>query len=286
MPNIDIKKNISLAKISYYKIGGTSDYYVEVKNPEQLKEVFAFCKQKRIPYYIVGNTSNVLFDDKGFRGLIIKLISSNKIKIENPLKVFAGELLHNIVIKTTAKGYGGLEKLAGIPASVGGAVIMNAGAFGKTIGEAVKKVEALSPQGKIILYQKNKLGFGYRKSRFSDSRDVVLSVEFELHKDDPKKLKSTVKEILERRKEKQPLDYPSCGSVFKNPERNYAAKLIEEAGLKGFSVGNAMVSSKHANFIVNTGKATSKDVKELVKYIQNEVKAKFNIDLEQEVIFV
>jgi len=284
---MDIKKNIKLSQISYYKIGGIADYFVDVSEVKELRKALSFCKENNIRYYIIGSSSNILFDDDGYRGMVIRFTSpKNKIEIMNPIKVFAGESLSNLIFKLADTGYCGIEKLAGIPGTVGGAIKMNAGSYGQQMQDIVKSVDVLNEKGEVVSYNNKEIGFGYRKSRFQGSKEIILYGELEFREDDFEKIQSRIREALKERTKKQPLDCPSCGSIFKNPYPRYAAKLIEKAQLKGFSVGGAAVSDKHANFIINKGNATSRDVKKIIKHIQRTISKKFGVELEKELIFI
>ena len=215
------------------------------------------------------------------------MVASKEIDIiDDSSEVFAGENLIDLVRKMVNLGYGGMECLAGVPGTLGGAIVMNAGAYGQEIKEVLKSVKSLTEDGQLKDYSVEELELGYRTSIFKSNNEIVVSATFDLLSDEKDLLKKRMSECLKKRKEKQPLNFPSCGSVFKRPEGNYAGTLIEQAGLKGFSIGGAKVSEKHANFIVNTGKATSADVKDLINHIQNVVKDKSGIFLEREVLYI
>jgi len=307
---MEIRKNVSLKAYSTFKIGGRAKYFTVVKNTEEISKAISLAKEKKIPFFILGGGSNVLFSDNGFEGLVIKIQNSNlKIQNENSkLKIIcgAGFPLMKLVFKSSEIGATGLENLAGIPGTLGGAIWGNAGAFGREIGDLVEKVKILevgSSKIKIKELKNKDCEFGYRDSIFKKKKNcIILEATLRLKKGNKKEIEEKIKEILKLRKEKQPLEFPSAGSVFKNiPAKNLPKKikekfkdkikngflsagiLIDMAGLKGYRIGGAKISQKHANFIVNLGKAKAKEVLELIKLIKREVKRKFGVKLKEEI---
>lgn len=264
-----------------YKTGGPAKYFAEPKNNAELEYVWDFVKEKNTKYIVIGNGTNILFDDEGYDGLVISLRKLNKYIILDGEEVYvgAGILLDDLVRYTITNSLAGLERLSGIPGTIGGAIYMNAGAFDSEIKDVVESVEVFK-EGKFVHLSKEEITFSYRKSSITD--EIVTSVILRLSysKDDLFKIRN---DILGRRDEKQPLEYPSCGSVFKRPPGTYAGKLIEECGLKGFTIGGAKVSEKHSNFIINFDNATSKDIKDLIFYVKNVVYEKTGVMLEEEV---
>jgi len=306
---LKIREKVLLKDYTTFKIGGPARYFFVAKNKEDLKNAILWAKKKRLPFFILGVGSNVLFSDKGFNGLVIKL-QNTQYEIRNTKVVAeAGVPLQKLVLETAKKGLSGLENLAGIPGTLGGAIWGNAGAFGREIGDLVEEVKILQiANGKlqIVNFKKEDCKFGYRESIFKRKENwIILEAILRLKKGRKKEIEEKIKEILRLRKEKQPLEFPSAGSVFKNVPIEKVPKeirekfkekikngflpagvLIEAVGLKGFQIGGAKISEKHANFIVNVGGAKASDVKELIKKIKKEVKKKFKIQLEEEIKLV
>jgi UDP-N-acetylmuramate dehydrogenase len=306
---LKIRENVLLRDYTTFKIGGPARYFFVAKSREDLKNAILWAKKKKLPFFILGGGSNVLFSDKGFKGLIIKMQNS-KCKIKNTKIVAeAGVPLQKLVLETAKKGLSGLENLAGIPGTLGGAIWGNAGAFGREIGDLVEEVKVLdvgSSKLEVKRLKNKDCKFGYRESIFKRRKNwIILEATLKLKKGKRKEIEEKIKEILRLRKEKQPLEFPSAGSVFKNVPIKKVSKrirerfrekikdgflpagvLIEAAGLKGFQIGGAKISEKHANFIVNVGEAKASDVKELIEKIKKEVKKKFKIQLEEEIKLV
>lgn len=276
-----ILKNEPLRKHTTMGIGGNADYFVKVNSLKGLKEVTEYALNRKIKTFVIGNGSNLIVSDSGFRGIIISIKNLNRIYVTGSrARVFAGADLNKTINYLENKGLYGLESFCGIPSSVGGAVTMNAGAFGKRIGDFILSVETLA-DGKLNKYDKEDCRFGYRKSRFITGKETVYAVTFVLSD----KKSETKAEILKKRAEKQPKGR-TCGSVFKNPDGDFAGRLIEEAGLKGEKIGGAQISVKHANFIINDGSATARDVVSLIKLAKKRVKELFGVDLKEEVRYL
>ena len=283
-----ILENEDLAKHTTYKVGGNAKLFVYPKNREKLVLLLKELKSKKIKYKILGNGSNTLFSDKEYDGVIIKLDSFDKITyFRNLVKAEAGVNLIKLSYQTIKRGLAGLEFASGIPGTVGGAIFMNAGAYKSDMGYVTKSIEVLTPKFEIITMTNKELNFHYRTSFLQKhSGYICLEATFELRKNDKDVLQEIVEDRKKRRLESQPLEYPSAGSVFRNPEGNFAGKLIEDLGYKGYTVGGAKVSEKHANFIINNGNAKAEDIKNIIEKLQKEVKEKYNIDLKCEQEFV
>ncbi len=279
-----------MAKHTSFKIGGPADVFIKVDNIEELKEILDLSKKNQIPLTIIGNGSNLLVTDKGIRGITAKLnLKDIEIKNENNkqiIKVEAGVPVGLLAQKLLKEEITGFEELSGIPGTIGGAVIMNAGAHGKELKDILKKVTAMDYNGNIHEFTNEECLFSYRNSRFQKEKYIILQATLELEKGNSTEIKEKMDEYMQFRKEKQPIEYPNAGSTFKRGEDFVTAKLIDEAGLKGYKVGGAQVSEKHAGFIVNVDNATAKDVIELTDYIKEKIEEKFGkkINLEIQII--
>lgn len=285
---MEIRENVELKKHCSYGVGGPARYYAEPTSTSELSELITEFHEKDIPLFILGKGSNILMSDAGFDGAVINLSEMKEISIsENTVTAQAGALLTKTVMKAVTLGLAGMEDLAGIPGTVGGGVLMNAGAYSQTISDTLVSVTWLDMEsGEIITSPKEELTFSYRTSSFKNRSAVILSAQFSLTEGDPAALRETVMAIQEKRRAMQPLNFPSCGSVFKRPPGNYAGALIEAAGLKGFSVGGAQVSEKHANFIINQNHATAEDIRSCISEVRKAVHGHSGILLEPEVIFI
>lgn len=277
-----------LSRHTTFKIGGNAQMFVIVNNIEQLSAVLSACKQHDIPLFILGKGSNLLISDNGMSGVVLTLDGEFKnISVkENKITCGAGVNLSKLCTTALSNSLSGLEFAYGIPGSVGGAVYMNAGAYGGEMKDVVESVTHITKDGEIKTLSKDELDFSYRHSVYKDTGDIILSATFALSNAHECDIKDKMDDFMNRRKSKQPLEYPSAGSVFKRPQGNYAGTLIEQCGLKGTSVGGASVSQKHAGFIINTGGATCKDVLDLVKLVQDTVKEKTGYFLEREIIHI
>jgi len=276
--------NESLKKHTTYGIGGPADLMIFPKSKQDLIKVIEIINENKIQLTILGSGSNVLVSDNGIRGAVISLKNSlKKIEVDNNiLYAECGTMLGKIVKHTVKNNLIGLENLNGVPGTLGGALIMNAGAWGGEISENLIHVEVINSKSEIQKIQKKDLNFSYRQSSFNKD-DILLSAKFNLKKADKDIIKENFIEAQSGRKKSQPLNKRSAGSLFKNPKNNSAGKLLDEAGLKGFSIGDAKISEKHANFFINDGDATSKDMLMLIKKAHKEVKDKFNVNLSLEV---
>lgn len=268
-----------------FKVGGPADILVTPQSKEQLIKILDYCKSNSIPFYIVGNGTNLIVRDKGIRGVVIKLFNNlNDIKVEgNVICAQSGALLSRIAYTAYENGLSGFEFAHGIPGTLGGAVAMNAGAYGGEIKDVVIKTDIVTEDGKVITLRDEEHQFSYRDSYIQRNHGVVLRSWIKLKSDSKEEIKARMDELLKRRKDKQPLEMPSAGSTFKRPEGHFAGKLIEDCELKGFTLGGAQVSTKHCGFVVNAGNATAEDILNLIKYIQKNIKDKFDVDLETEV---
>ena len=268
-----------------FRIGGPADCLILPASMEDVAFVFQCLKRYDIPFVILGNGSNVLVLDKGIRGVVIKFNSpiSAIRKKKNTLTAGAGALLRDVSGFAAENSLSGMEFACGIPGSIGGAVFMNAGAYDGEMKNIVSAVRAISPKGEIVQFAANELDFGYRHSIFQENGCAICEVDLTLTPGNAEEIKEKIAGFTERRESKQPLEMPSAGSTFKRPEGHYAGTLIEQTGLKGFTVGGAQVSDKHAGFVVNAGDATAKDVLELIRQVQDRVFEKHHVKLFPEV---
>jgi UDP-N-acetylmuramate dehydrogenase len=271
-----------------FRVGGQAEALYEAVDLEVLKRVLAYLDKEHIPYLVVGRGSNILVKDNGLEGLVI-LLGGSLARVEeketDDISVLAGAGLHLVELLSYCRssGLGGLEFLSGIPGTVGGAVVMNAGAFGEEIASRVKEIHVVNTRGDLIIRDRSsELEFSYRKLNM-EKGSVIVRVLFRLTSEAEGTVAKRISDYLKRKKESQPLEYPSAGSVFKNPPDDYAGRLIEKAGLKGKKIGGAMISEKHANFIVNTGGAKAKDILDLMYLAQETVKKETGIQLEPEI---
>lgn len=279
-----ILENQSLRQHNTFRTGGMAKYFTEPLNTEDILEAIRFAKENRLKYMIVGNGSNLLFSDEGYDGLIIKTSKLKGIERDGEtLKVYSGELTPSVGAFAARNGLTGFEPLSGIPGSIGGGIYMNCGAYGTEIGNLISKVCFLYTDGEIKIFDRSELDFSYRSSSFQHMDGVILWAELKLSEGDRSQIDEHMKDYAQRRKDKQPLEYPSAGSTFKRPEGHFAAKLIDDCGLKGLSVGGAEVSEKHAGFIINKKDATTKDIIELIEKVRKIVFEKTGVTLECEV---
>ena len=292
----DIKKlhvgkvvtNVLMKDYTTYKVGGSIICMVYPEDEESLIKLMHYLKEKKIKHKILGNGSNVIFNDKDYDGVIVKLDNFNNLKIiNNTIIVGAGYMLNKLALRVSRLGFTGMEFATGIPGTVGGAVFMNAGAYKSDMGYIVRSVKVLTPNLNIITMYNNELDFHYRTSYLQKNPGYVcLEATIVLKKGNPDDIIELINSRKQRRLESQPLEYPSAGSVFRNPEGDFAGRLIEEIGYKGKKIGGAQVSEKHANFIINSGNATGEDIKKLILEIKEKIKKKYKIDLKVEQEFV
>ena len=268
-----------------FRAGGTAKYYVIPDEYKKVRDVLRLCVEENIPYYVIGNGSNLLVQDDGFDGVIIE-IDSELAKIEingNEIVAKAGAKLSKIAVKALNESLTGFEFAHGIPGNLGGAVTMNAGAYGGEMKDVLKWVKVLDNNGEMKTLKAEELELGYRTSIIVKEKMIVLEACIELHEGNRDEIEMHMKELMAKRKEKQPLEYPSAGSTFKRPEGYFAGKLIQDAGLKGYRVGGAMVSEKHSGFVINYDNATATDIINLMKDVRKKVYEEFQVTLEPEV---
>lgn len=287
LPPQSVSMNEPMRNHTTFKIGGPADLLVTPQNIGELKTTLQYCCRHKVPYLVFGAGSNLLVHDKGIRGVAIKISQLKSIKVTGQeVYAEAGILLSDLAYKVATFNLAGLEFAEGIPGSLGGAVVMNAGAYDGEMAQVVQEVEAISPDGNTITFLRSQLDYGYRHSIFQHNRHIVIAARLRLKSDNASDVMARMKVFSERRWEKQPLEYPSAGSVFRRPPGHFVGPMIEEMGLKGHSVGGAQVSAKHAGFIINTGQATAQDVLQLIAVIQAAVKDKYGILLQPEIRIV
>lgn len=284
-----IERDISLDRFTTYRVGGIAAAIVYPKNVDNLKKLLEKIKSNNIPYKILGFGSNLLFSSKRYEGILIKLDEFDDVEFfsSTKVRVGAGYSLAKLSMQAAKKGLAGLEFAAGIPGTIGGAVFMNAGAYKSDMGYIVQDVTVLTPELKIIKLENREMNFHYRSSFLQTHPGYIcLEAVLRLDKGDKTAIEEVIRDRRKRRMESQPLNYPSAGSVFRNPEGMFAGKLIEDLGLKGFQIGGAMVSEKHANFIINYDHACSEDIKNLIDYVREKVKKEYQVELKVEQEFV
>src|SRR6056297_476849 len=270
---------------TYFKTGGQAELFIETETLKELKGSLKILKENKYPYYIIGNGTNILVSDDGYNGAVVKIGNKlNSISIKgNIVEAGAGTLLSSLSKAACKEGLRGLEFASGIPGFVGGAVAMNAGAYHGEMKDIIDYVVCLDKDNNIIKYNNDEMNFRYRKSRVKDENLIVLEIGLELEKGDKKEIKERIELLTRLRTEKQPVEMPSAGSTFKRPGEGFAAKLIEDAGLKGLKYGDAMVSDKHSGFIVNCGNSTTAEILTLMKLVREKVYETYNVELEPEV---
>lgn len=284
LQGIEIYFNEPLSKYTNTKTGGPADILALPKSIEEVKQVIQWTNDHDTALTVLGNASNLIVKDGGIRGVVMILTQLNEIKvINNQILAQSGALLVDVAQVAGQESLTGMEPLSGIPGSVGGAVFMNAGAYGGEIAQVVKSVLVIDRQGQLKTYRGNELRFGYRHSRLQDEDEIVLQATFELSYGNQTEIINYMREYSFLRASKQPLEYPSCGSVFKRPQGHYTGKLIHDAGLQGFQIGGAQVSKKHAGFIVNVDHATATDYQNVIRHVQTVIKDEFDVELETEV---
>lgn len=286
-----VKINEPMSKHTTFKLGGVADVLVMPENVEELISVLSYAKEKSIPVTVIGNGSKVLVLDGGIRGMVIKLASKfAKVEFDGErVTALAGVTLPYLARLAKTHALSGLEFACGIPAALGGAVFQNAGAYDGDMSKVVEEVTYLDENLNLVTKKNNELNFGYRNSFFKENKSegyVIVSAVLRLNKADVEDIESKMRENTEKRASKQPLEYPNAGSVFKRPEGYFVGKLIDDAGLKGKTIGGAQISEKHSGFIVNKGGAVSKDVVDLINYVKDEVLKKFGVKLEEEIIIM
>ena len=271
-----------------FRVGGEAKCMIMIQQEEELAGLISYLNQIEQEYFILGNGSNLLVSDRGYDGVVLKFDGPmEQIAVEGTcITAKAGALLSKVAAVAKEKSLTGLEFAAGIPGSIGGGVVMNAGAYGGEMQQIVETVRVMDRDGQIITLDNDTMEFGYRTSIIKNRPFIVLEVMLQLAEGDREQIGAKMEELNKLRRSKQPLEYPSAGSTFKRPEGYYAGKLIMDAGLRGYRIGGAQVADKHCGFIINTGKATAADVKEVIEEVQERVKERFHVSLESEVVFL
>ena len=271
-----------------FRVGGKADAFLSVSNEEQLQKAVLLCKEYKVPFLILGNGSNLLVSDAGYRGMVI-LVGKDMADIcvdGSRITAAAGATLASVAQTAARHCLGGMEFASGIPGTIGGAIVMNAGAYDGEMKMVVDEVRVLTQDGEVLTLSNEELEFGYRTSRVKKEKLIVLSVTLLLQHQEKELIVDKMNDFAARRREKQPLEFPSAGSTFKRPEGMFAGKLIMDAGLRGYTVGDAQVSEKHCGFVINKGNATAKEISRLILDVQEKVKESFGVSLETEVIFI
>lgn len=286
VPEEDILENEPMSRHTTFRVGGKAACFIKISNTEQLKRLIPYFKAVEIPYFILGNGSNLLVGDHGYDGVILQLKEKfNRIETEGSLlRAQAGALLSQAAQCALEHSLAGFAFASGIPGTVGGGVMMNAGAYGGEMKQIVEEVTVLDENGEVLVLDNETMEFGYRTSIIKNRHFTVLEVTFRLKEGNREEIRREMDELSAKRREKQPLNFPSAGSTFKRPEGYFAGKLIMDAGLRGYSIGGAAVSEKHCGFVINKGNATAIDVSEVIAEVQERVKDKFGVTLECEVI--
>lgn len=277
-----------MSRHTTFRIGGPADFFLVPENADEIRRIIAVCKEKNVPYFILGNGSNLLVSDRGYRGVVIQLDRNfGEVKVEGTeIHASAGALLSTIAVAARRASLTGFEFAGGIPGTLGGAVVMNAGAYGGEMKDVLRKVMVMDQSGKVFEILAEELQMGYRTSIIKTAGYIVLGAVLSLKEGNLEEIKMLTRKLSEQRTSKQPLEYPSAGSTFKRPEGYFAGKLIMDSGLRGYRVGGAQVSEKHCGFVINTGDATAEDVRSLMKHVTEIVYAKFGVTLEPEVKFL
>jgi UDP-N-acetylmuramate dehydrogenase len=288
IPGLKVKVSEPLARYTSMKIGGPADFFVEVENQAALSQLLSFLSQHGMPSCLLGNGSNVLISDFGVEGVVVHLVGDFKRAEwhdqgnDSWVEVGAAHAVTQLVREAARRGYGGLEFAEGIPGTVGGALVMNAGAYGSEFEKVVDLVQGMNGEGTPIQFTREEMKFSYRDSHLP-AGTVVTRLRLHLDREEPSRVSSKVRELVTKRKSSQPSGYPNSGSMFRNPTGDYAGRLVEAAGLKEKQIGRAQISAKHGNFIVNLGGASAKDIRQLMELARAEVQAKFGVDLIPEV---
>ena len=285
MSEEQVKTEEPMKNHTTFRVGGPAEFFVMPRTAEEVKKVIDLCRRESFPYYIIGNGSNLLVSDQGYRGVVLQIYKEmSYIEVEeNVVVAQAGALLSAIANKALENGLTGFEFAAGIPGTLGGACVMNAGAYGGEMKDVLEEVTVLTEEGEVLIIPKENLELGYRTSIIARKGYIVLEARIQLRGGEKEAIKSLMEELKDKRVSKQPLEYPSAGSTFKRPEGYFAGKLIQDAGLRGFSVGGAQVSEKHCGFVINRENATAADVAELMRQVSARVEEEFGVKLEPEV---
>lgn len=288
VPSENIFYKEPMGKHITFRVGGEADCLIEIADPAWLPPLLSYLKKIELPYFIMGNGSNLLVGDKGYRGIVLRIATGlSGIRVEGSrVTAQAGAYLAQVSRIAAEHGLTGLEFAAGIPGTVGGGVAMNAGAYDGELRQVVESVTVLDGEGNVLTLNNETMEFGYRTSVIRRYPLIVTECSFLLKEGDPAAIREKMEDFQKRRREKQPLEFPSAGSTFKRPEGYFAGKLIMDAGLKGFTVGGAQVSEKHCGFVINRGDATAAEIREVIRHVQETVEQQFSVRLEPEVIFL
>ncbi len=279
-----IQYNVPMSKYTSFKVGGPAECLIKIETLEELKQILEIAQNNNIKTTIIGNGSNILVKDKGIKGIVLKIeIKKFELSKENELIVGSGNKLGEIAQKLAKEEITGFEFASGIPGTVGGAIRMNAGAHGSEMKDVVKTITYINKNGKINTIENSQAEFEYRKSIFSRNDFIIIEAKMQFSKGNKEEIQAKMQEYLTYRKEKQPIEYPSAGSTFKRGKDFITAKLIDECGLKGYKIGGAQISEKHAGFIINTGNATAEDILRLIEYTKKQVYDKFGKEIEPEI---
>lgn len=286
LPTENIFLNEPMSKHTTFRIGGNADCLLQIENAEQLSKVKNYLRKLEMPYFVLGNGSNLLVSDEGYRGVILAVAEKmSEVTVEgNTIIAQAGAPMSKIARVALENGLTGFEFASGIPGTIGGGVVMNAGAYDGELKQVVTYVKVVDAEGNFLELDNDDMEFGYRTSAIKHSGFTAVEVRICLQPGDAEAIKTKMDELAAKRREKQPLDFPSAGSTFKRPEGHFAGALIMNAGLRGYQIGGAQVSEKHCGFVINKGGATAEDVEAVIAHVQEEVKEKFGVDLEPEVI--
>lgn len=277
-----------MSRHTTFRVGGEAESVILIENEEEIRKLVPYFERIGQEFFILGNGSNLLVGDKGYRGIVLKLGDGmKKITVQGErMRVQAGALLSGAAAAARDAGLTGFEFAAGIPGSVGGGIVMNAGAYDGEMKQITESVRVMDNEGEILTLDNDTMEFGYRTSVVKNRHFIVLEAVFKLQKGNKEEIQAKMYELMERRKSKQPLNYPSAGSTFKRPEGYYAGKLIMDSGMRGYRIGGAQVSDKHCGFIINTGDATALDIKEVIEEVQAKVKERTQVTLEPEIVFL
>lgn len=288
VPEEDIRLGEPMAEHTTFRIGGPADCLVQIGSRQQLIQVQRYLRLVEMPFFILGNGSNLLVSDKGYQGIVLQIGQKmSNIEVQGDVIIAqAGASMARVARTAQEHGLTGLEFASGIPGTIGGGIVMNAGAYGGELSQVVTQVNVVNSEGEFMELENETMEFGYRTSTIRNNSFTVTEVILKLTRGDREQIKAKTEDLAARRREKQPLEYPSAGSTFKRPKGYFAGKLIMDAGMRGFRIGGAGVSEKHCGFVVNVGNATAEDVRSVINEVQERVKEKFNVDLEPEILFL
>lgn len=288
LPTENIHLNEPMSRHTTFRIGGNADCLLEIESVEQLSKIKNYLRKLEVPYLVIGNGSNLLISDEGYRGIVLSVGEAfSQVRVEGELMIAqAGALMSKIANVALENSLTGFEFASGIPGTIGGGVVMNAGAYDGELKNVVTMVKVVDSEGNLLELDAETMEFGYRTSAIKNTGFTAVEVQIRLQQGERAKIKARMDELTAKRREKQPLEYPSAGSTFKRPEGHFAGALIMEAGLRGFQIGGAQVSEKHCGFVINKGGATAEDVRNLIAHVQKKVKEQSGVDLEPEVIII